>query len=102
MIKHHATRSMFSTLHIYLTGLVTQIRVTCGEGLHFLSQVMLLMLSFSGWSILSTELCVVWVTSRLVGGPAPRTGLIRISDFLQLCLHTFQVQSRAEGPMSRS
>src|SRR5258706_6583904 len=98
MIKDHVGHSMFSSLPIYLTGLVTQIRVTCGEGLHFLSQVMLLMLSSSGWSILSTRLCVL----RLVGGPASRTGLIHISDFLQLCLHTFQAQNRAEGPMFRS
>src|SRR5258706_1834795 len=102
MIQDHAVHSKFSSLPIYLTGLDTQLRVACGERLHFLSQVMLLMLSSSGWSILSTGLCLLWVASRMVGRPFSRTGLIHISDFLQLCLHMFQAQSRAEDPKFRS
>src|SRR5258706_15620548 len=102
MIKDHGCHSMSSSLLIYLTGLVTQLRVTCGEGLHFLSQVMLLTLSSSGWSILSTRLCIVWATGTLVGRSVSRIGLIHILDFSQLCLHMFQAQSRAEGPKFRS
>src|SRR5258706_2506457 len=102
MIKDHADHSMFSSLPIYLTGLVTQIRVTCGERLHSSSQVMLLMLSSSGWSILSTRLCVLRATQRLVTRPTSTIGLIHISDSLQLCSHMFQAQSRAEGPKFRS
>src|SRR5258706_8491212 len=98
MIKDHRCHSMSSSLLIYLTGLVTQFRVTCGERLHFLSQVMLLMLSFSGWSILSTGLCILWATWTLVGRTVSSIGLIHILDFSQLCLHMFQAQSRAEGP----
>src|SRR5258706_5707237 len=102
MIKDHGCHSMSSSLLIYLTGLVTQLRVTCGEGLHFLSQVMLLTLSSSGWSILSTRLCILWATGTLVGRSVSRIGLIHILDFSQLCLHMFQVQSRVEGPKFRS
>src|SRR5258706_7941226 len=93
---------MSSSLPMYLTGLGTQLRVAYGERLHFLSQVMLLMLSSSGWSILSIGLCILWQAANLVPNLVSRAGLIHILHFSQLCLHMFQVQSRAEGPMFRS
>src|SRR5258706_12863023 len=102
VIKDHGCHSMSSSLLIYLTGLVSQLRVTCGEGLHFLSQVMLLMLSFSASSIFSAGLYILWATATLVGRTVSRIDLIHILDFSRLCLHMFQAQSRAEGPKFRS
>src|SRR5258706_13359996 len=85
---------MFFSLPIYLTGLVTPLRVACRTGFHFLSRVMLLMLSSSGWSILSTGLCNM-------GRRLSRTRLKTILKFSRVCLHMFQVQNRAEGPKFR-